>query len=341
MWRRSTPTVDSVREPDCEVTVRVALTADGILAHIVDVETAPTSGCRREPEFRDFLREVEEEAQREGPKAVAELRAFDAHFKLAAELILLRKQRGLTQRQLSTRSGVQQAEISRIEGGRANPTVTTLSALASALGAELGIRILATSNGQRKGRLRRGGRIARGRGAAGDAGRGALIGPPTAASSRREGWLAPESGPVPRPRRLGSRGLLVGRRIAGRLGVTKPTAPPCRGDRPGGRHPGVQARHLRRGAGVCDIARDDHLIVLAKRNARRPGAAPDRPQCATWAAAIPTSARCWTRVGERFSSTRSFTLHHERLGAALGRPRGRPSATNILANSTSAASSAG
>jgi transcriptional regulator with XRE-family HTH domain len=100
--------------------------------------------------FREFMREVEEEAQREGPQAVAELRAFEAHFKLAAELILLRRQRGLTQRQLSTRSGVQQAEISRIEGGRANPTVTTLSALASALGAELGIRILATSSRKRK-----------------------------------------------------------------------------------------------------------------------------------------------------------------------------------------------
>jgi DNA-binding XRE family transcriptional regulator len=98
--------------------------------------------------FRDFMREVEEEAQREGPQAVAELKAFDAHFKLATEFILLRKQRGLTQRQLSTKSGVQQAEISRIEGGRSNPTVSTLTALASALGGELGIRILATNRGQ-------------------------------------------------------------------------------------------------------------------------------------------------------------------------------------------------
>lgn len=95
--------------------------------------------------FKDFMREVEEEAQREGPHAVAELRAFDAHFKLATELILLRKQCGFTQRQLSTKSGVQQAEISRIEGGRANPTVSTLSALASALGGELGIRIRAAN----------------------------------------------------------------------------------------------------------------------------------------------------------------------------------------------------
>jgi ribosome-binding protein aMBF1 (putative translation factor) len=99
--------------------------------------------------FKDFMREVEEEAQREGPHAVAELRAFDAHFKLATELILLRRKRRLTQRQLSAMSGVQQAEISRIEGGRANPTVSTLSALASALGGELGIRIRAASRPSR------------------------------------------------------------------------------------------------------------------------------------------------------------------------------------------------
>jgi len=91
--------------------------------------------------FSDFMKDLEAEARREGPKAVAEMRAFEAHFRLAAELILLRKRRKLTQRQLSTKSGVQQAEISRIEGGRANPTVSTVSALASALGGELGIRI--------------------------------------------------------------------------------------------------------------------------------------------------------------------------------------------------------
>jgi len=96
------------------------------------------------------MSEVEEEARREGPQAVAELAAFDAHFKLAAELILLRRQRGLTQRQLSTRSGVQQAEISRIEGGRANPTLSTLTALASALGGELSIRAKPGDRGARR-----------------------------------------------------------------------------------------------------------------------------------------------------------------------------------------------
>jgi transcriptional regulator with XRE-family HTH domain len=99
--------------------------------------------------FKDFMREVEEEARREGPHAVAELRAFEAHFKLATELILLRKRRKLTQRQLSARSGIQQAEISRIEGGRANPTVATVFALAKALGGDLAIRARPASRGLR------------------------------------------------------------------------------------------------------------------------------------------------------------------------------------------------
>ena len=89
--------------------------------------------------FSDFMKELEAETRREGPKAVSEAEAFKAHFKLAAELILLRKRRKLTQRQLSAKSGVQQAEISRIEGGRANPTLDTISLLARSLGAELSL----------------------------------------------------------------------------------------------------------------------------------------------------------------------------------------------------------
>jgi DNA-binding XRE family transcriptional regulator len=118
--------------------------------------------------FSDFMREVEAEARREGPAAVAELAAFEAHFKLAAELILLRKRRGLTQRQLSAKSGVQQAEISRIEGGRGNPTVTTLSALAGALGGEIAIRPVpqrTRGGGQGRARPRAAGRKAAGAGA--------------------------------------------------------------------------------------------------------------------------------------------------------------------------------
>jgi DNA-binding XRE family transcriptional regulator len=87
--------------------------------------------------FQEFMREVDAEARREGPKAAAELAAFDSHFRLAGELLALRKSRGFTQRQLSERTGVHQSEISRIEAAHANPTLGTVSVLAGALGAEV------------------------------------------------------------------------------------------------------------------------------------------------------------------------------------------------------------
>jgi len=98
--------------------------------------------------FSDFMKELEEETRREGPEAVAEAAAMDAQFALAAALILLRKRRGLTQRQLAAKSGIQQSEISRIEGARANPTLGTIGVLARSLGGEL--KLTAVATGRRK-----------------------------------------------------------------------------------------------------------------------------------------------------------------------------------------------
>jgi XRE family transcriptional regulator, regulator of sulfur utilization len=52
---------------------------------------------------------------------------------LGAQIAAARKSRGLSQPDLSARSGVQQAEISRIERGVGNPTARTLLRLANAL----------------------------------------------------------------------------------------------------------------------------------------------------------------------------------------------------------------
>ena len=52
---------------------------------------------------------------------------------LGAQLAAARRAHGLTQKELSVMSGVQQAVISRIEGGTSNPTVTLLSTLAETL----------------------------------------------------------------------------------------------------------------------------------------------------------------------------------------------------------------
>ncbi len=89
--------------------------------------------------FKQLMRDIEAEAQAEGPAAVAELAAFDTRFALASELMQLRKQMGVTQKELASVSGVNQAEISRIERGEINPTVLTLARLLRPLGARLSI----------------------------------------------------------------------------------------------------------------------------------------------------------------------------------------------------------
>jgi DNA-binding phage protein len=89
--------------------------------------------------FSEFLEEVEAEARAEGPAAVAELAAFDERYRLAHQLMVRRRELGLTQAKLAQMTGVGQADISRMEGGRANPTVATLAAVAHALGLRLGL----------------------------------------------------------------------------------------------------------------------------------------------------------------------------------------------------------
>lgn len=90
--------------------------------------------------FDEFVRRVEAEAEAEGPEAVAELEALRDHYRLARELARRRHALSWTQVQLAEVSGVPQSEISRIERGRANPTVMTVSRLSRALGAQLCVR---------------------------------------------------------------------------------------------------------------------------------------------------------------------------------------------------------
>ncbi|GAA1883365.1 helix-turn-helix transcriptional regulator [Paeniglutamicibacter psychrophenolicus] len=60
-----------------------------------------------------------------------------AQYALGQGLVAARELAGLTQPQLAQRSGVQQADISRIERGLGNPTRDTLIRLADALGMQL------------------------------------------------------------------------------------------------------------------------------------------------------------------------------------------------------------
>ena len=92
---------------------------------------------RAKTTFQDFWRELEAEAQTDGPEAVAELEQMAHRFRIGAQLSVLRHRRGLTQTQLAELTGIDQAEVSRVERGVANSTEDTLARLGSALGAKL------------------------------------------------------------------------------------------------------------------------------------------------------------------------------------------------------------
>ena len=61
--------------------------------------------------------------------------------KLGPEIARRRKAAGLTQRDVAEATGIDQGAISRIETGRANPTLTTLETLAEGVGANLSVEI--------------------------------------------------------------------------------------------------------------------------------------------------------------------------------------------------------
>jgi transcriptional regulator with XRE-family HTH domain len=79
--------------------------------------------------FNDFLTE-----QMQNPAFKAEYDALEPEFAIVQAMIDARKSSGLTQKQLSERTGIAQADISKLEHGNANPSIRTLQRLAAGMG---------------------------------------------------------------------------------------------------------------------------------------------------------------------------------------------------------------
>lgn len=58
-------------------------------------------------------------------------------YSIIDSLIKARLEQGITQKQLSEMTGIQQSNISRLESGNYNPTINFLKRIAKALGKEL------------------------------------------------------------------------------------------------------------------------------------------------------------------------------------------------------------
>ena len=87
-------------------------------------------------DFRNFVNE-----QLQDPEFRKEYEAARPEYELTRSLIAARIAAGMTQKELAEKSGVRQSNISRIENGSCIPTLTTLMALAQALGKKLRISL--------------------------------------------------------------------------------------------------------------------------------------------------------------------------------------------------------
>ena len=84
--------------------------------------------------FEDFLKE-----QLKNPEFAKEYNAIKPEVDFSIMLYEARKQRGLTQAELADISGVNQANISRIERGDRLPNIYTLQKIANSLGLQLAL----------------------------------------------------------------------------------------------------------------------------------------------------------------------------------------------------------
>ena len=87
--------------------------------------------------FNDFLQE-----QLQDPEFRKEYEALQPEHAVVQAIIDARKNAGLTQKELSERTGIAQGDISRLENGNANPSIRTLQRLAAAMGMTLKVELL-------------------------------------------------------------------------------------------------------------------------------------------------------------------------------------------------------
>jgi len=71
-----------------------------------------------------------------------ELKMNEAEYKIIEEIIMARKKKKLTQKDLAELIGTKQSNISRLESGNYNPSLDLLNRIAIAMGKELEVRMV-------------------------------------------------------------------------------------------------------------------------------------------------------------------------------------------------------
>ena len=88
-------------------------------------------------EWQEYLDE-----QLKNPEFRKEWDALEPEFAMVKAMIEARRKTGLTQRQLSEKTGIAQSDISKLEQGNANTSVRTLQRLAEGMDMRLKIEFL-------------------------------------------------------------------------------------------------------------------------------------------------------------------------------------------------------
>ncbi len=80
--------------------------------------------------------------QLKNPEFKKEYDALEPEFALIRAILDARREKGITQKELSERTGIAQGDISKLENGSANPSVKTLKRVAAALGKKVKIEFV-------------------------------------------------------------------------------------------------------------------------------------------------------------------------------------------------------
>jgi transcriptional regulator with XRE-family HTH domain len=90
--------------------------------------------------YRDYKKKALED-----PAVKAEYDALQPEYDIIQAMIQARNKEGLTQKELSERTGITQADISRIENGTRNPSLEMVKRLAKGLGMRLKLEFIPES----------------------------------------------------------------------------------------------------------------------------------------------------------------------------------------------------
>jgi predicted transcriptional regulator len=76
------------------------------------------------------------------PEVLEELKNLELEYQIISQIITLRKEKKLTQKELAELIGDKQSNISRLESGNYNPTLAKLKKIADCLNQRLDIRFV-------------------------------------------------------------------------------------------------------------------------------------------------------------------------------------------------------